>query len=90
MNVVPSPKWSVALLLYLVLCLIGCSSSGEPPPASAPTKAQLVKAEEQRSPLFGCADLGKTWAHIYATEQMAFFDFLVIDHLLYGGTRNLG
>ena len=33
------------------------------------------------------ADGGKTWEHIYHTEEKAFFDLLEIDGVIYGGTR---
>lgn len=36
------------------------------------------------------SDGGKTWMHIFKTEEMAFMDFVVIDHVIYGGTRTWG
>ncbi|MEQ9285367.1 MAG: hypothetical protein RIG77_00575 [Cyclobacteriaceae bacterium] len=36
------------------------------------------------------SDGGKTWQHIFKTEEMAFMDFVVIDHVIYGGTKTWG
>lgn len=33
-------------------------------------------------------DGGKTWEHIFHTEAFGFFDLLVVDNLVYGGTRS--
>ncbi|MEM7103336.1 MAG: hypothetical protein AAF502_09425 [Bacteroidota bacterium] len=33
-------------------------------------------------------DGGLTWSRIFETELMGFFDFLVIDNVIYGGTRS--
>ena len=32
-------------------------------------------------------DQGKSWAHIFETESMAFFDLIAIGNTIYGGTR---
>ncbi len=33
------------------------------------------------------SDDGQTWEHVFKTEEMGFFDFLVIGDQIYGGTR---
>ncbi len=37
--------------------------------------------------VFRSIDYGENWEHIYKEERILFFDFIVFDNIIYGGTR---